>query len=175
MTGIDYGNGMTNIDHETGIRYGVIRMEEVLQTWADSSEANYGQPTCPVCESECEEYDDSNAAHGQAEQYEDRGCADYFCPTCKLALGNEDVFGEAPLNYAYNEKEYSCHQSYDDPDIFIIKSPYYTLCQFCSPCAPGAGHIMDRGDVKAYCFGHDWFESGEAPYPVYSVETGKEI
>jgi len=31
----------------------------------------------------------------------------------------------------------------------------------------------DAGFPKGYCFGHDWFESGKAPYPVYSVETGE--
>lgn len=28
--GIDYGRGVTNIDHETGIRYGVISMHSIL-------------------------------------------------------------------------------------------------------------------------------------------------
>lgn len=28
-----------------------------------------------------------------------------------------------------------------DNDAFIIKSPYYTYAQFCSPCVPGAGNL----------------------------------
>lgn len=36
--GIDYGGGQTNIDHETGIRFGVIPANDVLQAWADSAE-----------------------------------------------------------------------------------------------------------------------------------------
>jgi len=33
---------------------------------------------------------------------------------------------------------------------------------------------MRRATPNAcYCFGHDWFEDGKAPYPVYSVETGE--
>ena len=40
--GIDYGHGLTNTDHETGIRYGVISIHSVLQAWADSSEPDYG-------------------------------------------------------------------------------------------------------------------------------------
>jgi hypothetical protein len=36
--GIDYGNGMTNKDRDTGIRYGVISQNDVLQAWADSSD-----------------------------------------------------------------------------------------------------------------------------------------
>ena len=30
-------------------------------------------------------------------------------------------------------------------------------------------------DNRAYCLGHDWFDDNKAPYPVYSVETGREI
>jgi hypothetical protein len=31
----------------------------------------------------------------------------------------------------------------------------------------------NAGFAKGYCFGHDWFEGGKAPYPVFSVETGE--
>jgi hypothetical protein len=81
------------------------------------------------------------------------------------------------LSFTLDDGEYLAEQSSDDPDIFITKSPYYTTCQFCSPCAPGAGYIMNtiEGGIKTYCFGHDWFESGKAPYPVYSVKTNKLI
>ena len=41
--GIDYGMGVTNIDVKTGIRYGVINQNEVLQAWCDSSEPYYGE------------------------------------------------------------------------------------------------------------------------------------
>ena len=47
--GIDYGRGLTNIDQETGIRYEVINQGEVLQAWADSSEAQYPEVSCPDC------------------------------------------------------------------------------------------------------------------------------
>lgn len=70
--------------------------------------------------------------------------------------------------------------SVDDGDIFIIKSPFYTLCDFCSPCAPGAGYLLTPGDVKAYCFGHDWFydhpeHPGTAPYRVFRVKDAVEV
>lgn len=35
--GIDHGLGTTNADHSTGIHYGVISQNEVLQAWADNS------------------------------------------------------------------------------------------------------------------------------------------
>jgi hypothetical protein len=169
-TGIDYGNGLTNIDHETEIRYGVIHQGEVLQAWADSSEAKY------PCE-DCERNEDNE------------GCDD--CMDCE------------PLESTFNSEGYKCQQSADDPDIFILKSPFFTYCQFCSPCAPGAGYLMNwykfpsfmkgefidasapyashaykenaenAGYIRAYCFGYDWYENNKAPYPVFSVETGK--
>jgi hypothetical protein len=59
----------------------------------------------------------------------------------------------------------------------VLKSPYYTYANYCSPCVPGAGNLDDivEGEVKTYCFGHDWFEEEKAPYPVYSVATGELI
>jgi hypothetical protein len=41
-TGIDYGRGLTNRDHLTGIRFGVLPVNDVCQAWCDSSEAVYG-------------------------------------------------------------------------------------------------------------------------------------
>ena len=81
-----------------------------------------------------------------------------------------------PLSYSVNNNEYQATCG-EDGDIFIVKSPYYTRCSYCSPCAPGAGWLMSPNPkgVKAYCFGHDWFDSGVAPYPVYSVKTNKEM
>ncbi len=135
--GIDYSMGTANIDKITGIHFGVISQNEVLQTWADFSEPYYGEePT-----DDFEEY------------------------------------GE-PLSWFLDDGEYSAECG-EDGDIFIVKSPYYTFCRFCSPCAPGAGDLMNFKEtddgIRAYCFGHDWFDSGKAPYPIYSVKTGKEI
>lgn len=132
--GFDYGMGGSNIDLETGIRYGVISQNEVLQVWADSSEPYYG---------DIEENDD------------------------------DDFMDIEPLSFFVDDGEYKAECG-DDGDIFITKSPYYTYCAFCSPCAPGAGYLMDIRDretgIKAYCFGHDWFDEGKAPYTVFSVK-----
>lgn len=69
-------------------------------------------------------------------------------------------------------------QGGDSTDIFIIDSPYYTLARLCSPCAPNACYLLnpDRElGLKAYCFGHDWFEGGKAPYPVFRVDNDEEV
>lgn len=130
--GIDYGMGKSNRDQKTGIHYGVISQNEVLQAWADSSEAYY---PCDGCEQPDGE--------------------DHNCDFCEAAC------------YIYNEDGYEAECG-DDGDIFITKSPYYTECQYCSPCAPGAGYLMNPipEGIKTYCFDSSWFES---------VETGKKI
>lgn len=30
-------------------------------------------------------------------------------------------------------------------------------------------------DLKAYCLGHEWFESGKAPYRVFRVSDNSEV
>jgi len=131
--GIDYGMGETNIDRTTGIRFGVISQNDVLQAWADSSEPDYGEPTCGCC-------------------------------------------GDEPLGWGLDDGEYVAMAD-QHGEIMILRSPYYTKAGFCSPCVPGACHLSEpcNDGEKAYCFGHDWFDDGVAPYPVYSVETGKEV
>ena len=140
--GIDYGLGKTNIDTDTGIRFGVISQNEVLQAWCDSSESVY-----PDIEhdADCENSDNSDYCN----------CGDML----------------EPIAHKYSSDNYECEQSYDSGDIFILKSPFYTKCGFCSPCAPGAGYLLsqDSEDCKAYCFGVDWFEDGQTPYDIYSV------
>ncbi len=158
-TGIDYGNGLTNIDLKTGIRYGVISIHEVTQAWCDESEAHYGPIDCPLCG---KDFDlDSN----------------HDCPHCEA--DSADLEGFEPISLIYDKDGYKATQGSEDTDIWIFESPYFTYAQFCSPCAPGAGYIMntveENTNNKAYCFGHDWFEGEKAPYPVYDVKTGKEV
>ena len=47
--GIDYGMGRTNIDPETGIRYGVISQHSIMPEAMEDMEPDYGLPTCPEC------------------------------------------------------------------------------------------------------------------------------
>ncbi len=127
--GIDYGRGMANVDRKTGIRYGVISQNSVLQAWADSAEPEYD----PAVE--------------------------------------WDTMDE-PTGWTLDDGEYKAVDCLDT-EIMIIQSPYYTLAPFCSPCCPGAGNLDQAGDgVKTYCFGHEWFDGGRAPYPVYRVSDG---
>lgn len=181
--GIDYGRGLSNIDHATGIRYGVIAHHHVGQSWYEDSEPYYVY-TCPKCEAEF------------------KGECPEQC-SCGHEFDDGDFDNLDPVSFYVDDAEYTAECGQDSVDIFITKSPYYTFAQFCSPCAPGAGYLMTpfinywkntgtnqegindpahyaedhhvkakaAGFPKVYCFGHEWFDGGKAPYPVFRVET----
>ena len=75
----------------------------------------------------------------------------------KENVGDEDDVD--PIGFYIDKDGYEAYQSNDDGDIFIVKSPFYTICKLCSPCAPNAGDLMspDPKGYKTYCFSHDWF------------------
>lgn len=171
--GIDYGFGLHNCDHKTGIRYGVIHSNDVGEAWYDQSEILYPeytpeQMTCPTCEGSGEVFGEDEADSDVDE-----------CPDC---CGTGEI--DDPDDRGSDMIE-SCGSSYDRRgyeatcgergDIFVMKSPYFTRAQFCSPCAPGACYLTNLCDdgERAYCFGHEWYEGGKAPYPVFSVESGE--
>lgn len=177
--GIDYGLGRTNIDHATGIRYGVISSHAISQAWYDSADADYGKPACPECGADVGESSDVPEAV-QAEGW--FSGKDYACLSCKECYWSDSVYSDEALGYSYNDDEYSaenCLQS----DVILTRSPYYTFGPFCSPCVPGGVSLPDSADkvydesngVKAYCFGPDWFDDGKAPYKVYRVADDSEI
>jgi len=161
---IDYGNGKTNINLTTGIRYGVIPVNEVMQAWSDSSEPFYGDPlACPYC---------GNDSGTDFEQIE---YGETSCESCGKTFYEMDFDCVEPVSWVFDGEGYQAETS--DNDIFLTSSPYFTYADFCSPCAPGAVYLLNRmlpnDNNKGYCFGHDWFDGGEAPYPVYSVENGE--
>lgn len=174
--GIDYGLiGQTNRDPKTGIHYGCISQHAVTQAWADSAEPDYGVPTCPKCGNAAVASNDLPEA---SENWDiARGaCSDWGCLRCEYIFDASDACGDEPLGWSYESEGYQLTDCLDS-DIMVLASPYYTHARFCSPCVPGAGNLdsYDPAGVKTYCLGHDWFEEGKAPYPVYSVKTGEEI
>lgn len=164
--GIDYSGGTANFDRTTGIHFGVINLNsEDVSEWAwDEFEADYGTPTCGHCGNELVEWDGD-----KHDTYEGRGC-EYACETCGRSFDSSDAYGEEPIGWTLDDGEYQATAAADG-DCFIVKSPYYTRAEFCSPCAPGAGHLSSPNPdgPKTYCFSHDWFKGDIAPYPVYRV------
>lgn len=189
--GIDYGMGTANVDKANGIRYGVISQNSVAQALSDSDlEYDYGDPTCPKCGNVAT---DSAELPEESEEWEiaDHACSDYGCKECKYIFDSSEAFGDEPNGWSYSADGYELTDCLDN-DVFVLKSPFYTFAPFCSPCVPGAGNLdsaetafrrqkenhidsPELAGVKTYCLGHDWFEEREAPYPVFSVETGAEV
>ena len=180
--GIDYGNGTSNIDKNTGIRYGVIAINSLnLDCVYDGGfDEFYGNPTCPECGNPAVDTAkfQANGAHPESddwENYSEHGCDDYACVNCKHFLDSSEVYSEEMLSMSYDKDGYKLESCFDNTELFVTLSPYYTFAQYCSPCAPGAGNLDNycEDGAKTYCLGHDWFEDGKAPYPVYSVQTGE--
>ena len=151
-----------NTDPKNGIHYGVISQHQVLQAWADSSEANYGKPEEAV-KCSCGEPYHPTKDDNWGDTITCRNCGEKFdleLPDCS-----------EPLSFFIDDGEYSAECG-EDGDIFILKSPYYTRCRLCSPCAPNAGYLLspDPLGVKTYCFDKDWFEDEKAPYPIFPVK-----
>lgn len=197
--GIDYGLGQSNIDKETGIRYGIIPQNDVMPEALDDVFSHGRDLGYEYAEKELHD-----KLRGVLEDY----FSDYKRGTkgdgmndgkSRLDIAVEDCFNnldgwadniESSGPYFYESEE--TVQTDEGGDLWVFKSPFFTYAQYCSPCAPGACYLAnplyvdaDRKEVhqlckdfnvpKAYCLGHEWFEGGKAPYPVYSVETGERI
>ena len=174
--GIDYAGpcSTVNRDIETDIRYGVISCHSLGDGLYDAQEMDYGAPTCPKCGNPA-----LDSGHNDIPATQDRDDWDYHgndfaCIDCKYTFWADEAYADEPCGWTINDDEYQVINCLDN-DAMVIKSPYYTLAQFCSPCVPGAGNLDNACEAgpRTYCFGHDWFDGNVAPYPVYLVSTGE--
>ena len=170
--GIDYSLGRSNFDPETGIRFGVIGMGSLGEYALDDIDYDYGDATCPDCGNPAIDSNDVEFDDWDAEK-------DYCCEVCKKSFWSDRAFSEEPLGWSIDDGDYKVVNCLDS-DAMVLRSPYYTYAQYCSPCVPGAGSLDNPvsesdGGVKCYCFGHDWFDDDVAPYPVYSVASGNQV
>lgn len=165
--GIDYGMGMTNIDHATGIRYGVLP-SKTAPDWLESEcESIYPEPCCPACGSE-----------DLTEDEEDPGCM--LCVQCGDSVPEDDTHAAEPLGFKYESDGVVMTRDSDSVDWFIVQSPFFTAGPFCSPCAPGAvylGSTNGKKGVPGYCPPPTWWtNSGEkCPFSVYRVGTNRRV
>jgi hypothetical protein len=179
--GIDYGLGRNNIDKKTGCRYGVISLDSLSEFAIEDFESYYGDPTCPECGNAVTEYSEFWSEHpeedeGDYDNHQQHSCSDYVCLDCKHILGSDEVYPDEPIGQDYEGEDYKLSLDSSN-DVWVFHSPYYTHAQFCSPCAPGAGHLDHpcEDGPKTLCLGHDWFEGDQAPYPVFDVKTDERI
>jgi hypothetical protein len=188
--GIDYSNGLSNRDPETGIRYGVISQNSCMAEAIDDI-MTYGED---VAYEEClaeavrEARIEWESEGNDPEDFDEESATDSF---------GMNYEGGGLSDYLYEQDGYKLTGCLDN-DIFVLRSPFYTFAQFCSPCVPGACNLdnpfeaPDRLNpdspsfgldyrtfaqgsnfVRCYCLGHDWFDDNRAPYPVFSCETSE--
>ena len=185
-SGIDYGLGRTNINQQTGIRFGVIPVNALMPEAVDDL-FTHGKDL------------DYEAYIDEAKAKLSHALSDYFSDykhesdkpskldnAVESALDaisdglSDNYEGTGDCTRMLYEKDGYRIQTDSGGDIWVFESPYFTYAQFCSPCAPGACYLTNPLDEptdgnKCYCLGPDWFDDNKAPYTVYSVETGKPL
>lgn len=170
--GIDYSGGTANF--ETGIHFGIIPINKLNDHAWESFEGDYGEPTCPKCGQDPKVV----GTNEDAEDVPGDCDSEYYCPNCSYGFDSDEAYGEEPIFWNCTDDDYKAFVDSSN-DTWVLKSPYYTFAQFCSPCAPGACYLLDpcEGYVdspnKCYCFGTDWFEDNRPPYPVYRVDNSE--
>lgn len=139
--GIDYGHGRTNRDPATGFRFGILPLSSLPDWFLDECEQEY-LPACPECGS-----DDLQELRNERKRCRDcryTANEDYFIPEEPNAT-NFDVDGVQGFVDREN-------------DVWITRSPWIAQCQFCSPCAPGAGYLISAAkDCWAFAPDPSWF------------------
>lgn len=199
--GINYAgpSQTTNMDAETGIRYGIISQNELGEF---ATEAIYRNGRDLGFE-QAQQNIKNSLRSALSDYFSDTKWSDKKTSDLDDAVENAFEAIEQDFNDScsqdvsgpmYLEQDGYAVKTDDHNDLWVLKSPYFTYAQFCSPCAPGACHLgnpldVEHGPFKAtsellakecpanrcYCLGHDWFDNGKAPYRFWSVETGEEI
>lgn len=164
--GIDYGKGKTNIDQETGIRYGAVSCNSLAACWADAREDDYGPPTCPRCgnsgdkirKDAMEEISEKEFLERYKPHSKRYSSFDFTCEQCGIFFDSTDAFPDEPLGWSINltvrdetpigevtdgdgDKVSLIATNLLDNDMLIVKSRYFTFAPFCSSCVPGAGSL----------------------------------
>ena len=127
--GIDYGLGQSNINKETGIRFGVIAQNSINLDCLSDFESDYGDPTCPDCGRELIADDPDVDEDADWNDGKDFACAD-----CEKCYWSDQVYSDEPIGLVPYEVDGYLIEGCLDSDLFILKSPYFTYAQFCSPC-----------------------------------------
>ncbi len=183
---------MPNFDEKTGIRYGVISPHNI-SSW--SLDKIYQNGTDPIYEEGKKNFEDGlkEVIREFCDNNANLDIADNDIDIDRIMdQWNDHYSGNESGIMDYSDSKYDLHVSGDNFGIFVMKSPYYTYCRGCSPCAPGAGDlnsplnpddmtIMDNGRDKTLCLGFEWFDqdndqySRKIPYRVFRVSDDSEV
>ena len=170
---------MSNYDEKTGIAYGVISPHALNGC---ALQDIYDCGTDPHYESAKTEF--VTALNDLLDNYP------FSCGQIDEILTPAiDVFNESFDSSCgdgqcdYSDVEYILYVYGDNFGIYVIKSPYYTYCRKCSPCAPGAGDLNNPIDKdpdypdadKALCLDKSFFDDEKAPYRVFRVDNDEEV
>lgn len=178
--GIDYSCGRSNIDPETGIHFGVISQNSVSPEAIDDiynqgEDVGYKNALAAHLKEKEAEHDRNHEGEALANEFDEDEVTQNFADHYESDGGLND--------YLYEQDGYKLTGCLSN-DLFVLRSPYFTFAQFCSPCVPGAGNLDSPasddattarlaatiyGFPRVYCLGHEWFDDGRAPYPVFRV------
>jgi hypothetical protein len=89
----------------------------------------------------------------------------------QIEEGLAEQYTEDNDTYEYIQNGYILETT--DLGLYVLKSPYMTYTQFCSPCCPGAGNLDTpvKDGIPTYCLGEDWFDEYlPCPYEIFKVE-----
>jgi hypothetical protein len=177
---------MSNFNETVGIRYGVISPHSI-SSW--SLDTIYNEGTDPLYEELKNDLIDPIRKHLNNFGFSVGQIDEVLDPLIDNFNDSYESDGSGIMDYS--DKEYDLHVSGDNFGIFVMKSPYYTYCRGCSPCAPGAGdldssfdpdeHKITEGHHRALCLGPEWFDKEESeyskkiPYRVFRVDNDQEV
>ena len=157
-------DGLTNINQETGIRYGCISQHSIQgEVFADifMEGAKY-IPGCPSCGTQFKEDTDTDTI--------------VSCRECNHEVSDSsEWFSDEPSYIRYTEETKHGKIVIEgclDSDLIVTESPFYTLARLCSPCVPGAGDLDTPDEeygYKTYCLPADFFEDNKAPYKINQI------
>lgn len=173
--GIDYGLGGTNIDKETGIRFSIIPQnylnDDALDSIYNGRDLGY----------ESAEQEIKNKIRGAIEDYFS-DWKDTNGGKSRLDQAVEDAFDvldgwaeglECSGPYRYEKDGYILRTT-DYNELWVLKSPYFTYAQFCSPCAPGACHLEHPLEAEEFEVTEEDVKTGNniSPYSKKPLPSG---
>ena len=135
--GIDYSGpgSLANRNPDTGIRYGIVSVNEMSEWFWDSVESEWDN-FCPKCGNELSDDEMPEYPEGP-------------CPHCEETISPDDTTGDEPSGNVIDTNGIKGFVDSSN-DVWIVESPFYTRGVFCSPCAPGGRRrcAMARRDER---------------------------